>query len=191
MFIVLLSFSVSLATKCASFNDEPCMIRPTLIDLDSVELKYYPFMISIDQCTGSWNVFTPKICVPKETKDIYVKAFNMITNKNEAKTMTKHNSWNCKCKLNSKCNWNKKWNYITCQCQCRNCHSWNPTTCICENSIYLRSIADTSVIECDEIASAMDIASTKMTNTMAAHVSINCHNKKVKYEIDCNIFQFY
>ena len=47
-------------------------------------------MISLDKYTGSRNVLSPKICLPKETKDINVKAFNMITNKNEAKTMTKH-----------------------------------------------------------------------------------------------------
>ena len=46
-------------------------------------------MISLDKCTGSCNVLCPKICVPKETKDINVKAFNMIINKKEAKTMTK------------------------------------------------------------------------------------------------------
>ena len=39
VFIVLLSFSESLATKYVSLNDEPCMIRPTLLDLNSVELK--------------------------------------------------------------------------------------------------------------------------------------------------------
>ena len=31
------------------------MLRPTLIDLNPVELKYYPFMISLNKCTGSWN----------------------------------------------------------------------------------------------------------------------------------------
>ena len=31
VFIVLLSFSESLEIKCVSLNDEPCMIRPTLI----------------------------------------------------------------------------------------------------------------------------------------------------------------
>ena len=47
----------------------------------------------------------PLKCVPKETKTIYVKAFDMITNKNEAKAMTKHISCDCKCKFNSKtCN---------------------------------------------------------------------------------------
>ena len=29
------------------------MVRPTLIDLNPVKLKYYPFMISLDKCTGS------------------------------------------------------------------------------------------------------------------------------------------
>ena len=45
----------------------------------------------------------------------------MITNKNEAKTMTKHISNNCKCKFNSTtCNSNQKWNNKTCQCECKN-----------------------------------------------------------------------
>ena len=70
--IVLLSFSSSLATKCVSLNDKPCMFRPTLIDLNPVELTYYLFMISLDKCNGSYNVLSPKICVPKETKDILV-----------------------------------------------------------------------------------------------------------------------
>ena len=86
MFIVLLSFSESLARhgmKCLFLNYEPCMVRPTLIDLNLVELEYYPFMISLDKYTGSCNILSPKICVPKETKDINVEAFNMITNKND------------------------------------------------------------------------------------------------------------
>ena len=37
--IGLLSFSEFLATKCVSLNNEPCMIRPFLIDLNPVELK--------------------------------------------------------------------------------------------------------------------------------------------------------
>ena len=64
------------------------MIRPTLIDLNPIKLKCCPFMISLDKCTGSCNVLPPKIYIPKETKDINIKTFNMITNKTEAKTMT-------------------------------------------------------------------------------------------------------
>ena len=45
--------------------------------------------------------------------------------------------------------------------------SWNPSTCICKNDNYLESTANTSLIECDEIISVMDIVSTKMTNTIA------------------------
>ena len=59
VFIVLLGFSISLArdqTKCLLLNDEPGMVRPTLIDMNPVELKYYPFMISLNKCTGSCSV---------------------------------------------------------------------------------------------------------------------------------------
>ena len=38
--IVLLIFSRSIATKYVSLNNEPCMIRSTLIDLNPVELNY-------------------------------------------------------------------------------------------------------------------------------------------------------
>ena len=76
------------------------MVRPTLIDLSPVELKYYPFMISLNKCTRSCYVLSPKICIPKETKAINVKAFNIITNKNETKAMTEHISCDCKCKFN-------------------------------------------------------------------------------------------
>ena len=99
--IVLLSFSSSLATQCVSLNDEPFMVRHTLIDLNPVGLKYYPFMIRLNKCTGICNVLSPKICAPKETKDINVKAFNMIKNKNEAKAMTKHILCDFICKFSS------------------------------------------------------------------------------------------
>ena len=38
MFIRSLSFSTSLATECVSLNNEPYMIRPSPIDLNTVEL---------------------------------------------------------------------------------------------------------------------------------------------------------
>ena len=68
VFIVILSFSSSLATKFLSLNDEPCMIRPTLTDLNAVELKYYPFMINLDKCSESCNVLSPKICAQRKQK---------------------------------------------------------------------------------------------------------------------------
>ena len=62
--------------KCLFLNYKPCMARSTIINMNPVEFKYYPLMISLNKCTGSCNV----LFVPKETKDINVKAFNMITN---------------------------------------------------------------------------------------------------------------
>ena len=132
-----------------------------------------------------------KYMFQKKTEDINVKAFNMITNKNEAKVMIEHISCDCKCKFNSpKCNSKQKSNNKTCQCECKNCHkcekdySWNPNTCICESSKYLKGIADTTVTKCDEIVIAINNLSTKKTNTITTNVtstaSINCHSKKVR-----------
>ena len=82
------------------------MIRPTLIDLNPVELNYYPFMIILDKysgCCNSVDDLSAKICILSKTKDINVKVFNMITNPNEAKTMLEHVSFDCKCIYNSTC----------------------------------------------------------------------------------------
>ena len=166
------------------------MVRPTLIDMDPVKLKHYPFMISLNKCSGNRNVLTPKIYVPKEIKD-------MVSIKTEDKAMTEHISYDSKRKFNSTtCNSNQEWNNKTCQCECINYHkcekenSWNPRTCICENSKYLKSIANTSATECDANIIAIDYASTKKANiitiketkTIATNVtstaSINCHSKK-------------
>ena len=54
-------------------------------------------------------------------KVVNIKAFNMITKKNEAKTMAKHISRDCKWKFNSTtCSSNQKRNNKTCQCEYKN-----------------------------------------------------------------------
>ena len=124
VFILLVSFSTSLArsqTKCLFLNDEPCMVKPTLIEMNLVEPKNDPIIISLNKCTGNCNVLSSKICVQKQAKAINVKASNMITNKNEAKNMTAHISCDCERKFksttrNSK---KKKWNNKTYQCECK------------------------------------------------------------------------
>ena len=72
VFIMLSSFGGSLTTKCVSLSDEPCMASPTLIDLNPIQLNYYPpFMISLDKYNGSCNVvddLSMKICFPSKTK---------------------------------------------------------------------------------------------------------------------------
>ena len=138
------------------------MFRPILIDINPGELIYYPFVISLSKCSEGCNVLSPKICIPTETKDIYVKAFNMITNKNEAKTMTEHISCDCANAIVQHVIQNK--NGIS-QFECKNYnyekyYSWNPSTCICENSKHIKSVVNTSVTECNKIVIVMNNLST-------------------------------
>ena len=66
---------------------------------------------------------------------------------------------------------------------CKKDYSCNPSTCVCEYSRYLVSIADDSVIVCDEIMSFTESVSTNVTNTIPANitsiVSINSDYKNV------------
>ena len=84
-FILLLSSLARVAdlTKCLLLNDKPFMARPALIDMNSVDLAHYSFMDSLNNFTGNGSALSPKICLPKETKYMNVKAFNMIKNKDQ------------------------------------------------------------------------------------------------------------
>ena len=73
VFIVLSSFSEYLAIKYMSLYDEPCMVWPTFYNLNPVELKYYPFMVSLDKCNGSCNMLSQKIRLPKKQKTKMLK----------------------------------------------------------------------------------------------------------------------
>ena len=60
------------------------------------------------------------------------------------------------------CNSNQKWNDDTYQCECKDCctckkdYSFNPTTCICKNNKYLKTIVDSLVIRSDETINVTD-----------------------------------
>ena len=52
-------------------NNEICINRCTLIDLNPVELNYYPFMLSLDKSNRICNVvddLSMKTCITSETK---------------------------------------------------------------------------------------------------------------------------
>ena len=59
MFIVLvlmlLFFGGLLAIKCVSMNNQPYVVRLTLVDLNLDKLHYYSFVISMKKCDGSCN----------------------------------------------------------------------------------------------------------------------------------------
>ena len=160
----------------------------TLMDLNSVELNSYLFTISLEKCNRSYNVIdnvsdnlSTKICVASTTKEVDVKVFNMMKKIDKPRTLIKHISCNCKCKFYSTTwNSNPKWNDDKYQCECKNyrmCkkdYSWIPSTCICENIRYLKSIVDESVIVCDAIVNAVESVLINVTNTL----SINMTNTK-------------
>ena len=52
LMLVLLTVSRSMTKKCVYKNNRPCMVRPMLIDLNTDELHYYPFVRH-----GSCNIF--------------------------------------------------------------------------------------------------------------------------------------
>ena len=48
------------------------LVRPTLIDMNPVELKYFQFMISLNKCTGSCNILSPKILIIKRKQKTHM-----------------------------------------------------------------------------------------------------------------------
>ena len=68
---------VSNCTKCISLNNQLCMARAMVINLNPNKhnqgLHHYPLMVSLDRCNGSCNTLndlSSKICVPKKSRKI-------------------------------------------------------------------------------------------------------------------------
>ena len=126
--IALLSFkgpiagkvNASYQTKCIPLSNQSYMTQFTIINLHSneyiQELHYYPFTVNLDRLTGSFNTFNylfNQICIPDKSENLNINVFNMITIKNESKTLTKCISCKYEYKFdgancNSKPKWKKK-----------------------------------------------------------------------------------
>ena len=77
-------------------NNGQWKTRPFLIDLNIVELKHYPYIITLCKCNGRYNTLTKisdRICVANKTKNVNLNVFNLITSKMNQK---------CKCKFDRK-----------------------------------------------------------------------------------------
>ena len=68
-------------TKCISLNDQACMARPTLVDLNLDEynqgLHYYPFMVGLGRWNGSWNTLDDPFNKTRlfQPKQMYISVF--------------------------------------------------------------------------------------------------------------------
>ena len=69
--------------------NQPCIIRPTLIDLNPDELYYYSFTNSMNRRDGSCNNIEDPFgskCGRSIMEDLNLKVFNMIKGINESRT---------------------------------------------------------------------------------------------------------
>ena len=62
-------------------------------------------VFNLDRCVGSLNTLndlSKDVCVPNKTEDLNLSVFNMITELNLLKTLTKYISYECKCKYDGR-----------------------------------------------------------------------------------------
>ena len=89
-----------------------------LVDLNPDEydqgLRYYPFMVHLDRCNGSYNILNDpsgRIYIPNKTGEVNLWFLNMIARINGFKALINYMSQEYKCKLDfRKCKSHQKWN---------------------------------------------------------------------------------
>ena len=82
--------------------------------------------------------------LPSKTKDVNLKAFNMITRISEDTKMVNNGPVSCgwKCKFNSTtCNSNQKWNNDPCQCDRKNYRTYTKFIAGILNHVFLRMVS--------------------------------------------------
>ena len=97
---------ISNHTKRISLSYQKFIIQLALINLHPVnysqDFQYYLSAANKDRCIGSCNFLndlSKEVCVPNKTEDLNISVFNMITEKNESKILTKDRSCECTCKF--------------------------------------------------------------------------------------------
>ena len=141
----VLSNSITGALNCVSINNEECKVRPEIVDVSSNNPIFYPFSVKINRCSGNCNsIIDPyaKICVPDVVKNLNVKVFNLMSRRNENRSIKSHETCKCICSLNKIiCNKKQRWNKGQCRCECKKlidkgvCDTgfiFNPSNCKCE-----------------------------------------------------------
>ena len=102
----------------------------------------FPYKIGVDRCIGSCNDKDNlhfKFGLPDSVKNISVKSFDLLSNKNVLKNISFHQSCKCGCLLDEKvCNNIQKWNKDKFRCEClkiKKCkigYSWDVNNSRCE-----------------------------------------------------------
>ena len=70
--------------KCVSLNNQPCQVRPTLVDIKSNENLFYSFTVSVNKCGESCSTIDDphfRVCVQNKVKNLNVKAIYLTSGK--------------------------------------------------------------------------------------------------------------
>ena len=131
--------------KCVSMTNQEYKLRSQIVNVNSYEPLFYPISIKTSKCSGNCNnINTPyaNICVPGVVKILDVKVFNLMSRPNESRHIEWHETWKCKCRLDTTTGHNKqRWNNNKCRCECKElidkgiCDKrliQNPSNCECE-----------------------------------------------------------
>ena len=104
LLIGLFSIIKTRTLECVSVNNQKCMARPKIIDVNKNETIFYPLSIRINKCSDSCNNINDpmaKLCVPDIVKNMNIKVFNMLARINETRKITRHETCKCICRFTS------------------------------------------------------------------------------------------
>ena len=100
--------------ECTSLRNQKCLVHSSLVNLYpnacSQELHSYSFAVTLIRCIGSCTILDDvpnEVFILHKTEHLNINVFNMITEINESKIVTKHISCECKFEFDGrKCNSN-------------------------------------------------------------------------------------
>ena len=137
--------NIANALECISMNNQACIVRPEITNVDSNNPIFYPFSVKINRCSGTCNNINDSyagIYVSDTVKNLNVKVFNIIALTNETRSIEWHETCKCICRLNEIiCNNKQRWNKDKCRCECKELidkgvcdkgYIFNPSSCECE-----------------------------------------------------------
>ena len=149
--------------NCFLLKNEKCKVRKVIFNNDYMT---FPYKIKVDKCIRSFNnKDNPyfKVCLPDSIKNISVKSFDLLSEKNVLKNISFHQNCKCGCLLDKKvCNNLQKWNKNKCRCKYVKilkydiCCSWNVNNCRCEMKILAALIESKRFLETEECKEITD-----------------------------------
>ena len=105
--------------KCISINNQESKIKTKIVNVNSKEPVFFPFVIKGTKFSGSCHNINGKLCVPDVAKNLNVRAFNLMSRTNETRHIEWHEMRKCKYRPGpSVCNNKKRWNKDKCRCEC-------------------------------------------------------------------------